>query len=197
MNYTSRWTITLFSQIFVCNFLHYLVYNASVSYHWNEDSCSKIVWICVNHLENAWRIASSWKRFATIIIFIHLYNTFRSFGYWLLWEEHGEKWVSHIISHLPVYKNKSLHTQICMCVCVCVCARVKCWVVSRSFQPSELKPTRLLCSWDFSGKNAGVGCHFLLQRIFPTQRSKPMSPALHLLGHMSHQGRPIYLCIYI
>ena len=124
MNYTSRWTITLFSQIFVCNFLHYLVYNASVSYHWNEDSCSKIVWICVNHLENAWRIASSWKRFATIIIFIHLYNTFRSFGYWLLWEEHWEKWVSHIISHLPVYKNKSLHTQICMCACVCVCVCV-------------------------------------------------------------------------
>ena len=25
----------------------------------------------------------------------------------------------------------------------------------------------------FSGKNAGVGCHFLLQGIFPTQRSNP------------------------
>ena len=23
-------------------------------------------------------------------------------------------------------------------------------------------PTRLLCPWDFSGKNTGVGCHFLL-----------------------------------
>ena len=27
--------------------------------------------------------------------------------------------------------------------------------------------------WDFPGKNAGVGCHFLLQGIFPTQRWKP------------------------
>ena len=26
-----------------------------------------------------------------------------------------------------------------------------------------LLPARLLCPWDFPGKNAGVGCHFLLQ----------------------------------
>ena len=30
-------------------------------------------------------------------------------------------------------------------------------------------PTSLLCPWDFPGKNTGVGCHFLLQGIFPTQ----------------------------
>ena len=34
-----------------------------------------------------------------------------------------------------------------------------------------LQPARLLCLWDFPGKNTGVGCHFLLQGIFPTQRS--------------------------
>ena len=28
---------------------------------------------------------------------------------------------------------------------------------------------RLLCPWDFLGKNTGVGCHFLLRGIFPTQ----------------------------
>ena len=27
-----------------------------------------------------------------------------------------------------------------------------------------------LCPWDSPGKNTGVGCHFLLQGIFPTQR---------------------------
>ena len=37
-------------------------------------------------------------------------------------------------------------------------------------QPHGLRPTRLLCPWDSLGKNAGVGCHFLLQGI------KPMSP---------------------
>ena len=31
---------------------------------------------------------------------------------------------------------------------------------------------RLLCPWNFPGKNIGVGCHFLLQGIFPTQGSK-------------------------
>ena len=32
---------------------------------------------------------------------------------------------------------------------------------------------RLLCPWSFPGKSAGVGCHFLLQGIFPTQGSNP------------------------
>ena len=35
---------------------------------------------------------------------------------------------------------------------------------------------RLLCPWDSPGKNTGVGCHSLLQGIFPTQGSNP--PAL-------------------
>ena len=36
-------------------------------------------------------------------------------------------------------------------------------------QPHRLQPARLLCPWDFPGKNTGVGCHFLLQGIFPTR----------------------------
>ena len=32
---------------------------------------------------------------------------------------------------------------------------------------------RLLCPWDFPGKNTGVGYHFLLQGIFPTQGLNP------------------------
>ena len=28
-------------------------------------------------------------------------------------------------------------------------------------------PTRLSCPWDSPGKNTGVGCHALLQGIFP------------------------------
>jgi len=34
---------------------------------------------------------------------------------------------------------------------------------------NPIDPARLLCPWDFSGKNTGVDCHFLLQGIFPTQ----------------------------
>ena len=40
-------------------------------------------------------------------------------------------------------------------------------VVSRCDPMNE--PTRLLCPWNFPGKNAGVSCHFLLQGIFPIQ----------------------------
>ena len=31
----------------------------------------------------------------------------------------------------------------------------------------------LLCSWDSPCKNTGVGCHALLQEIFPTHGSNP------------------------
>ena len=37
---------------------------------------------------------------------------------------------------------------------------------------------QLLCPWDFPGNNIGVGCHFLLQTILPTQGSNPTFPAL-------------------
>ena len=47
------------------------------------------------------------------------------------------------------------------------------WVVSDSLRPHGLQPTRLLCPWDLRGKNTGVGCHFLLQGIFPTQGLHP------------------------
>jgi len=33
------------------------------------------------------------------------------------------------------------------------------------------KYVSVLCPWDSPGKNTGVGCHFLLQGIFPTQGS--------------------------
>ena len=55
-----------------------------------------------------------------------------------------------------------------ICVCVCLLSRS---VLSNSLQPHGLYPARLLCLWDSPGKNTGVGCHCLLQGIFPTQRS--------------------------
>ena len=46
-------------------------------------------------------------------------------------------------------------------------------VMPDSLRPHGLQPTRLLCPWDFPGKDTGVGCHFLLQWIFPTQGLNP------------------------
>ena len=57
-------------------------------------------------------------------------------------------------------------------------------------------------SMEFSGKNPRVGCHSLLQGIFPTQGSNP--GLLHhrqLLYHLSHQAcmlshlSPVWLCV--
>ena len=48
--------------------------------------------------------------------------------------------------------------------------------MSDSLQLHGLWPARLLCSWDFPGKNTGVGCYTLLQGIFPTQGSSPGLP---------------------
>ena len=41
--------------------------------------------------------------------------------------------------------------------------------------PMDCKPARPLCPWDFPGKSTGVGCHALLQGIFPTQGWNPNS----------------------
>ena len=38
-----------------------------------------------------------------------------------------------------------------------------------TLQPHGPQPTKLLHPWNSLGKSTGVGCHFLLQGIFPTQ----------------------------
>ena len=43
-----------------------------------------------------------------------------------------------------------------------MCA-LSCSVVSDSLRPHGLQPTRLLCPWNFPGRNTGRGCYFLLQ----------------------------------
>ena len=47
---------------------------------------------------------------------------------------------------------------------LCVCS-----VVSDFLWPHGLESTRFLGPWDLPGKDTAVGCHFLLQGIFPTQ----------------------------
>ena len=67
-------------------------------------------------------------------------------------------------------------------------------VVFDSLQPHGLQPTRLLCPWDFPGKSTGVGCHFLLQEVFPTQGwNLSLLQLLYWLVDfllLSRQGRP-------
>ena len=60
--------------------------------------------------------------------------------------------------------------------------------MSDSLQPHGLQFARLLCPWDFSGKNTGVGCHFLPQGIFLTQVLKL---CLLLLLHWQTDSLPL------
>ena len=60
-----------------------------------------------------------------------------------------------------------------------------------------------LCPWDSLGKNTGVGCHFLLQGIFPTQGSnlgllhcrQILYPLCHQEAHML--SKITYLIMYL
>ena len=72
-------------------------------------------------------------------------------------------------------------SRVCMCVvCFLVLpssaglqplqsASVSHSVISDSLGTMGCRPARLLCPRHTSGKNTGVGCHSLLQGIFPTQ----------------------------
>ena len=69
-----------------------------------------------------------------------------------------------------------------------------------TMQPHGLQPTRLLYPWDIPGKSTGVGCHFFLQGIFPSQGSDPS--LLCLLHWQAHSftteppGKPVCHNIY-
>ena len=84
--------------------------------------------------------------------------------------------------------GKKVGINTCMLPC-CVS------VVSNSFAtPWTVEPARLLCPWDFLGKNTDVGCHFLLQGIFLTQE---LNSQLLYLSHwqagfilLHHLGSP-------
>ena len=60
--------------------------------------------------------------------------------------------------------------------------------------PRDYNTTRLLCPWNFPGKNSGAGCHLLLLGIFPTQRLNPcLLGLLHWRADflsLSHLGNP-------
>ena len=67
-----------------------------------------------------------------------------------------------------------------------------CSVMTDFLRPHGVEPTRLLCPLDFPGKNTRVGCLFLLQGIFPTQRlNLRLLYCRQILYHLSHQESPI------
>ena len=74
--------------------------------------------------------------------------------------------------------------QICVCVCVCVCVRAPSFNCVLLFVTPWTVAFQAPLPMVFSSKNIGVGCHFLLQRIFLTQESNP-----HLFVSLAWAGR--------
>jgi len=107
------------------------------------------------------------------------------------WQERFFSIVSFykILNTVPCAISKSLSSLLCVCMYV-LCPTLL-WLQGLSY-------ARLLCPWDFPGKNTRVGCHFLLQRMLPTQGIKAMSPALAgRLFITVPPGKLHYMYIYI
>jgi len=109
------------------------------------------------------------------VFFINLH-----FHLWCLWvwvKREGRVWGFEgdhfegrkiaFMRYLPTMSQEILFVVSCMHGCQVAS------VVSESLRPHGLLPTQLLCPWNSPGKNTGVGCHALLQGIFPTQGSNP------------------------
>ena len=84
----------------------------------------------------------------------------------------------NIMSHCAVLYSV---TQLCPTVC----------------DPMDCSPPGSSVHRDSPGQNTGIGCHALIQGIFPTQGLKPGLPhCRQILYHLSHQGSPrILQCI--
>ena len=69
---------------------------------------------------------------------------------------------SVIIYYICLCLSESIQTKCLLLSHIYTTCVLSCSVVSDSRQHHELQPARLLCPWDFLGKNNGAGCHFLL-----------------------------------
>ena len=91
------------------------------------------------------------------------------------------------------YLNWILH--VCVCVFACVCAPSLIDIdieVTQSYPtlwPHELKPTRLLCPWNFPGKSTAVGCHLSYVQfsatVWTVACQAPLSMGFSQLGYRS------------
>ena len=73
------------------------------------------------------------------------------------------------------------------------CAMLSCSIMSDSATWWTVACQAPLSMGDSPGKNAGVGCHAILQEIFPTQGLNPgLQHCRQILYCLSHQGSPCF-----
>ena len=86
-------------------------------------------------------------------------------------------WLNTNSHEVSPFVKKRYQQYLHNCVHVQLLIRVQLFAALWTVAPKILYP------WNFSGKNTEMGCHFLLQGIFPTQELNP--GLLHLLHWLS------------
>ena len=107
--------------------------------------------------------------------------------------------------HLELYSKEfgfdlEMIIMMMMVVVMVVIIMAKCCVLCLVAQPCLTLCDPMGCGFpgssvfgDSPGKNPGVGCHALLQGIFPTQGlNLRLLHCKQILYHLSHQGRRLY-----
>ena len=93
-----------------------------------------------------------------------------------------------------------VHVCVCACVCVCVCVLVAQSYLTFCNLMDCSPPGSFVHGILHPGKITGVGCHSLLQGIFPTHGSNSrLRHCGQILYCLSHQGSwtLVHFCIYI
>ena len=91
--------------------------------------------------------------------------------FWYKWKDQQFVWMSQV----NIIKMLCLVAQLCPTLC----------------NPMDCSLPGSLVHAESPGKNTGVGCHAVLQGIFPTQVLNLGLPhCRQILYHLSHQGSP-------
>ena len=98
--------------------------------------------------------------------------------FWVQGESSQKHLFFSMTSSIGLIVTRSQKPSSCLCVCESLSPV---WL----FATPRTVPTRLLCPWNSPGKNTGVDCHSLLQRIFPAQGSNP--GLLQILYRLSYR----------
>ena len=118
-----------------------------------------------------------------------------------VWKKHGLELMKSGVLFSPMNEGTLFCSQLWPYFIVQCLAPVRVRLVAQSCltlcNPMDCSPPGSSVHGDSPGKNTGVGCHALLQGIFPIQGSKPGLPhCRQIFYHLSHQGSP-YIHIYI
>ena len=101
-----------------------------------------------------------------------------------------------LVCNTKLYFGSNNYKQYKICIITLWYARLRC---ASSFShvlfanPWTVSPPGSSVHGNSPGKNSGVGCHFLLQGIFPTQGLNPGLPnCRQILYHLSHHGSILF-----